>query len=489
MGQQASVINEGDASHGIAASIGRWAGPIAGAALAWWTHPAGAAHGGLTADGAITLGLLAWMALWWMTQAADLAVTALIPAVLLPVLGIVAFKDVAASYADNVIFLFAGGTVLGMALERHGISEHFVHWMLKAAGTRPAFVVGALFMAAASVSAFVSNTATTVLMLPLATGVAAGAVALPDTAPERAARGARNFTTAALLAIAFGSTVGGGATLIGSPPNAIAANYLRAEGVAMDFGAWARFGVPIALAMCPVAILAIVRMLPAHGIALPPRRREDLPPIRPAGWATLAIFVAAVFVWVTSSSWPAGWKPAGLTDGGVAIAAAILLMVLPARDGSQRAIVPWSMTRDLPWGVFILFGGGLAIGDAMQRTGLSQTIGQSLAGLGALPSVAVIGSVVLAMAFASEIGSNTALTATAVPILGAMAPALGIPVTTMAVATAFGASYAFMLPVGTPPNALVFATGKVPHGAMVRVGLVLDLAGAVVITVMLWILS
>jgi sodium-dependent dicarboxylate transporter 2/3/5 len=164
-------------------------------------------------------------------------------------------------------------------------------------------------------------------------------------------------------------------------------------------------------------------------------------------------------------------------------------MVLPARDGSRRAIVPWGMTRDLPWGVFILFGGGLAIGDAMQRTGLSQAIGQSLAGLGVLPSVAVIGSVVLAMAFASEIGSNTALTATAVPILGAMAPALGIPVTTMALATAFGASYAFMLPVGTPPNALVFATGKVPHGAMVRVGLVLDLAGAVVITAMLWILS
>ena len=472
-------------AHGIAARAGRIAGPALGIALALWMHPAAGGASALPGGAAVAAGLLLWMATWWVTQAVDLAVTAMLPAVLLPILGVVGFKEVAASYADNVIFLFAGGTVIAVALDRHGVSSHFVHWLLAAAGTRPALVVTALFSAAAALSAFVSNTATTALMLPLAIGVAGNAVPRAGTLPEVAARGARNFTCAALLAIAYGATVGGGATLIGSPPNAIAANYLRAEGVDLDFVGWARIGVPVALAVAPLVLLVLTRMLPAHGIELARRGKESLPPLGFAGWATLAVFGAAVLVWTTSSAWPSGWRPAGLTDGGVAIAAAIMLMVLPAGRGRGERMVPWACTRELPWGVFLLFGGGLAIGDAMQRTGLSASIGEGFAGLGALPAPLVLGAIVVSLAFASEVGSNTALTATAVPILGAVAPALGMPVEKVAVATAFGASYAFMLPVGTPPNALVFGTGKVPHGTMVRVGLVLDLCVAVVVTAML----
>lgn len=476
---------DGHGAHGVAARIGRVAGPALGIALALWMHPGAGAASSLPGEAAVAAGLLLWMATWWVTQAVDLAVTAMLPAALLPILGVVGFKEVAASYADNVIFLFAGGTVIAVALDRHGVSSHFVHWLLAGAGTRPALVVTALFAAATMLSAFVSNTATTALMLPLAIGVATSAVPRPGALPEVAASSARNFTCAALLAIAYGATVGGGATLIGSPPNAIAANYLRAEGVELDFLGWARIGTPIALAVAPVVVFVLNRMLPTHGIELARRGRESLPPLGFAGWATLAVFGAAVLVWTTSSAWPAGWRPAGLTDGGVAIAAAILLMVLPAGRPASERIVPWSCTRGLPWGVFLLFGGGLAIGDAMQRTGLSGAIGESFAGLGALPGPLVLGAIVVSLAFASEIGSNTALTATAVPILGAVAPALGMPVEKVAVATAFGASYAFMLPVGTPPNALVFGTGKVPHGTMVRIGLVLDLCVAVVVTVML----
>lgn len=481
----AHVEGEEHAAHGIVARAGRVAGPALGVAVALWMHPAAGASSSLPGEAAIAAGLLAWMAIWWVTQAVDLAVTAMLPAVLLPILGVVGFKDVAASYADNVIFLFAGGTVIGIALDRHGVSSHFVHWLLSAAGTRPALVVTALFAAAAMLSAFVSNTATTALMLPLAIGVGASAAPRAGAHPEEAAASARNFTCSALLAIAYGATVGGGATLIGSPPNAIAANFLRAEGIEIDFLGWARIGAPIALAVSPLVILVLTRMLPTHGVVLARRGRDSLPPLGFPGWATLAVFAAAVLVWTTSSAWPEGWRPAGLTDGGVAIAAAVLLMVLPAGRGHAGRIVPWSCTRELPWGVFLLFGGGLAIGDAMQRTGLSAAIGDVFAGLGSLPAPVVLGTIVISLAFSSEIGSNTALTATAVPILGAVAPALGMPVEKVAVATAFGASYAFMLPVGTPPNALVFGTGKVPHGTMVRVGLVLDLCVAVVVTAML----
>jgi sodium-dependent dicarboxylate transporter 2/3/5 len=484
----AHVEGEEHGAHGIVARVGRAAGPALGIALTLWMHPAAGAASSLPGEAAIAAGLLVWMATWWVTQAVDLAVTAMLPAALLPVLGVMPFKDVAASYADNVIFLFAGGSVIAIALDRHGVSSHFVHWLLSAAGTRPALVVTALFAAATAVSAFVSNTATTALMLPLAIGVAASAIPRAGALPAVAAASARNFTCAVLLAIAYGSTVGGGATLIGSPPNAIAANFLRAEGVEIDFLGWARIGTPIALAVSPVVVLVLTRMLPTHGVVLARRGRDSLPPLGFPGWATLAVFGVAVLVWTTSSAWPDGWRPEGLTDGGVAIAAAVLLMVLPAGRGRATRIVPWACTRDLPWGVFLLFGGGLAIGDAMQRTGLSTAIGELFAGLGALPGPLVLGTIVVSLAFASEIGSNTALTATAVPILGAVAPALGMPVEKVAIATAFGASYAFMLPVGTPPNALVFGTGKVPHGTMVRVGLVLNLCVAAVVTAMLWLL-
>ncbi len=475
---------------GITARLGRFAGPTFGITLALWMHPAAGGGSALTGESAVTAGLLVWMAIWWVTQAVDLAVTALLPVALLPVFGVMGFKDIAASYADNVIFLFAGGTVMAVALDRHGVSSHFVHWLLAAAGTRPRLVVTALFTSGAILSAFVSNTATTALMLPLAIGVASSVVPRPGTLPEVAATSARNFTCAALLAIAYGATVGGGATLIGSPPNAIAANYLRADGVELDFLGWARIGAPIALAVAPVVLLVLNRLLPTHGIKLTPRGKDDLPRLGFAGWTTLFVFGAAVLVWTTSSAWPAGWRPAGLTDGGVAIGAAVLLMILPAglwAPGRDR-IVPWSCTSDLPWGVFLLFGGGLAIGDAMERTGLSGAIGASFAGLGSLPGPLVLGAIVLSLALASEVGSNTALTATAVPILGSVAPALGMPIEKVAIATAFGASYAFMLPVGTPPNALVFGTGKVPYGKMVRIGFVLDLCVAAVVTLTLSIL-
>ena len=198
----------------------------------------------------------------------------------------------------------------------------------------------------------------------------------------------------------------------------------------------------------------------------------------------MLLFALTVLVWTTWRSWPAAWRPAGLTEGGVAIAAAVALMAIPSRGAGRGRLVPWTETGRLPWSVFILFGGGLAIGEAMQETGLAAAIGDSFRGLGALPEPVVLAIVVFGMAFASEVGSNTALTATAVPVLGAVAPALGMPVEKVVVATAFGASYAFMLPVGTPPNAMVYATGRVSQRQMIRAGFLLDLASIVVITVL-----
>lgn len=478
-----------EAEHaGAAATVGRFAGPLIGGMLVAGTHPAALGAGSLEAPAAWTLGLLAWMAIWWMTHAAELAVTSLLPVILLPMLGVQPFREVAANYADQVIFLFAGGATLGWALERHGLSARFVGAMLSVAGRSPAMVVAALLVAAACVSAFVSNLATTAAMLPLAAGIAARARPAPGADPATAERARRNLPIAALLAIAYGSSIGGGATIVGSPPNPIAAQYLAERGEPIDFVGWLSLGVPVAAAMSLVAIAVLLKMLPVRGIELVPDEASAAGPLTWRARATLAVFAATVLAWTTGRAWPQGWRPAELTDGAVAISAAAVLMLLPARDGTGARVVPWSAVRELPWGVFILFGGGLAIADAMQETGLSQAIGTSLAGLGGAHPAVALAALVGTMVFASEIASNTALTATAVPIVGALAPSLGVPVRTAVLAATFGASYAFMLPVGTPPSALVFATGRVPQPVMMRVGLVLNLAAIALLTAMAWLL-
>ncbi len=488
-----TASTESEAGSGRAARIGRFAGPAAAAALVAATHPAWGAAGGLNADAAWTLGLLAWMAIWWMTHAAELAVTSLLPVVLLPAVGVMPFRDVAGNYADQVIFLFAGGTTLAWALDRHGISERFVGTLLRTAGRSPSTVVAALFVAAACVSAFVSNMAVTAMMLPLAVGVAAKAVPAPGASVDAAARGRRNLTVAALLAIAYGSSVGGGATLVGSPPNPIAAENLAKAGQPIDFLGWMKVGVPMAVAMTMAAIPILWWMLPCGGVVLGGAARTDGASARPA-WTpaailTLAVFALTVAAWTTGKHWPDWMRPRDLPDGGIAIAAALVLMLLPALDGTNARVVPWRAARELPWGVFILFGGGLALADAMQETGLSVAIGRHFEGLGSVAPVVALGVVAASLVFASEVGSNTALTATAVPILVAAAPATGLPLKQLVLAATFGASYAFMLPVGTPPNALVYATGRVPHGTMMRVGFVLNLAAIVVVTAVAWLLA
>jgi sodium-dependent dicarboxylate transporter 2/3/5 len=444
-------------------------------ALAWWLHRQAGTDGAIRTDAAAVAGLVAWMAVWWLTEAVELAVTALLPVILLPLLGIGTFAEVARHYADNVIFLFAGSCVLGSALERHGVSERFVRTLLRVAGERPVPVLAALLLASACISGFVSNMATTAMMLPLALAAAARCRSQPGVTAEGAARAGAHFASAAVLAVAYGSTIGGAATLIGSPPNMIAANWLQGQGHEIDFARWARVGVPIALTVVPLTLLVLSRLLPMHGVVIPPSRGERATPLSAAAWITSGVFAAAVACWSSQPLWPPAWRVPGLTDGGVAIAAAVALMILPGGGGRTGPVVPWSITRELPWGVLLLFGGGLALSDAMQRSGLASAIGASVGQWGTLHPALTTVMLVGTLCFASEIASNTALTATAIPILGPLAGSLGMTPRALAMATALAASYAFMLPVGTPPNALAYGTGRVTMRTMIRVGLLVDL--------------
>jgi sodium-dependent dicarboxylate transporter 2/3/5 len=466
---------------GPLARWGRVLGPVVGVVAVSIAHPESGSVGGLGADAAWTLGVLAWMVTWWITQATAMATAALLPVVLLPVLGVSAFRQASAHYADGVIFLFAGSTVLGLALARHGVTRWLVHALLRMAGTSPARAVAALFVAAAVASAFVSNTATAAMMLPMAAAVAGRATIGPGG--SEASR--RDLDMLAVLAVAYGATVGGGATLVGSPPNAIAARYLLDQGITMDFARWSAHGVPVAMAMAALGLPLLLQALPVRGVRLQPLAGRP-PSLTWGGRLTVTVFACTVLAWITLPAWPDALRPEGLSDAGIAVVAAILLLVLPACDGSGDALVPWRQTRQLPWGVFILFGGGLAIADAMQRTGLSQALGSGLAGLADLPGPLLILALVTCLVLASEVASNTALAAAAIPIVGAMAVESGLAAEKLVVATAMAASYPFMLPVATPPNALAFATGRVPYGHMVRVGIRLDALAVIVVSLLVW---
>lgn len=463
-----------------AARIGRFLGPLlAGAALVV-THPSALALGGLGADASWVLALLALMAVWWVTLAVEPAVTGLLPFIALAALGLGKPAEIAAPYANDVIFLFAGGALIGLALERTGVSGRFAAALVRLAGTSPFRVLAAVMLATALLSAFVSNLATAATMLPLALALGAHARADARTDDQRAAAG--RFLTSLLLGVAFASSIGGALTIIGSPPNPIAVNWLREKGTEIDFIGWMKFSVPTTLVFLPIAIAVLgLWLFPARGVTV---RGVDPTggPLGRDGFAALAVFLLAVALWVTQPLY-SSYAP-GVRDGTIAVAAALLLFLIPSGVRAGAAILEPRTFAQIPWRVLVLFGGGLCLAEAMQRTGLSAALGTMISGAGALPSIAVLATLVVTLVFASEVASNTTLTAMAVPIVGALAPGLGVEAKTLVIPAAFAASWAFAMPVGTPPNALVYGTGKVRARDMMRAGLVLDLIAIVVIVVM-----
>ncbi len=458
-------------------------GPLIGCALWILFRPDAEIPGAFNEAGSIVLGLLAWMAIWWATNTVDLAVTGLLPVIVLPLTGAVPSDKVLAPYANDIIFLFGGGCVLGMAIERHGLGERLLKLVIGLVGAAPSRVIAAFLLVSALVSAWVSNTATTLMLLPLATAC----LALYSRGIDRKGphgKALANFEKAVLLAVGYGATIGGAITILGSPPNPVAAEWIRANGGNMSFLRWVSIGLPAAVLMMIAAQLIFRKMFPVAGLPLPVQENAGCaaPKLTRAAWVTIVVFVMAVALWIGAPFLKSATPPLILRDGMIAIAAAFVLFVIPAARGKAEAIVPWSLTSKMPWGVFILVGGGLSLAEAMQSTGVSQAIAGTMSGIGAVPTVIVLLVIVTTLVFASELASNVALTATAVPIVGALAPGLGIPPDKLVVASALGASFAFMLPVGTPPNAIIYATEKVSVRDMMRVGFVLNLVAIVVVT-------
>ncbi len=413
------------------------------------------------------LGLL--MAAWWLTEALPLAATALVPLALFPLAGIAEMREVAGAYAHPLIVLFLGGFLVARALERWGVHWAVASALLSRIGGGPGRAVAGLMAATAFLSLWISNTAATLVMAPIATAIAA-ARAEDD-----------RFAAAALLGVAYAATIGGMGSLIGTPPNALLAAYAEERhGIAIGFAEWAAVGLPVALLLLPLAwalLTLVVFPLRGGAVALPEAARAALgvPGRRVAlvgGLAALALVLRPL----ADGLWPG----AGITDAGIAILAGLLLFALPSGAPEGGRLLDWETARGLRWDVLILFGGGLALADAIEGTGLAVWLADRAGLLAGLPVWAVVLGLAAAVVAIGELASNTGVAAIFLPVAGATALGLGMAPLELALPVAFAASVGFMLPVATPPNAIVFAHPAVTRARMLRAGAALDVIGVVV---------
>jgi solute carrier family 13 (sodium-dependent dicarboxylate transporter), member 2/3/5 len=443
--------------------------------------------------GRATAAIGVWMAIWWMTEAVHVSATALLPITLFPLLSVRSVDDAASPYANPLIFLFLGGFLLALGMQRWGFERRIALVALRFVGTEPRRVVGAFMVLTAVFSMWVSNTATVAMMLPIALSVIDAAVPGGRDAllAEEPAQG-RDFARSLLLGIAAAASIGGVGTLIGTPPNLFLASFARDElGVEISFAEWLLVGLPLVAVLLPIAWVLLTRVL------FPPdverdrlrslrERHDEQEPMHRAEWAVLVVFSLAVVAWVTRPLLEdvvvGGLAPfEGLTDPGIAVLAGLALFVIPVdRDGTR--VLDWDTAVQLPWGILLLFGGGLSLASAIDRTGVSDYLGLQVEGLD-LPPVLLIAVVAAGVVFLTEMTSNTATAAAIIPVVSAVAPALGVHPLALAVPVAVAASLAFMLPVATPPNAIVFGSGFIAMPDLMRMGLRLNIASIVVITV------
>jgi len=456
--------------------------------------------------GRTTLGMMVWMATWWLTEAVDIEVTALLPVVAFPLLGIAPLTKVLPPYAADVIFLFMGGFIIGLAIERWGLDRRIAFFTLRLVGARPGAIIGGFMVVTAFLSMWVSNTATAAMMVPIAlsvidlvlrsrtgTGLKESGGIPQDRIPER------NFATGLLLCVAYAASIGGIATIIGSPPNGIAVRYIQQTfQKEVSFFDWLLVGGPFTLIFLPIAWLMVTRVLfrcdmgeIAGGRQHFDEEYRKLGPLTRGEKIVLAVFCVTACLWIFSPLLKpiavAGMKPlAGLSDAGIAMLAAMALFLIPVDRAKGIRAMDWDTAVKLPWGVLMLFGGGLTLAASIEANGVSEFIGNSSRGFAGLHPLLLLLAITTMTVFLSELTSNTAQVATMVPVLAAMAPVLGMNPYVLILACTLGASSAYMMPVGTPPNAIVFGTGLVRMPQMMRAGVWLNLAGILVIVALSW---
>lgn len=473
--------------YGIAQRIGLFGGAAVFAVLLLLPAPEG-----LALEGWRTAAVAALMAVWWMTEAIPIPATAILPLVLFPFLGILDSPSAAAPYANELIFLFMGGFFIAVTMERWGLHRRIALSILSWVGTGPNQLVLGFMLATAFLSMWISNTATAAMMLPI--GIAVGEMFRPQDQ-----KGPYEFGICLMLGIAYAASIGGSATLIGTPPNAVFAGAAsEILDVQIGFVQWMGVGLPIVAVMLPLTWLLLTRLLYKPGklsgdaAAIIEDERRGLGRMTSGERVTAVVFTLTAVAWVLRSEKTFGevtipglatWLPF-VTDSTIAMAAAALLFVLPVSWSRGTFALDWETARKIPWGVLVLFGGGLSLARAMDQSGLATWIGGAVGALEAVPVLVLIAFTALLVIFLTEMTSNTATATMAMPIMAGAAIGLGIEPLLLMAAAALAAAMAFMLPVATPPNAIVFASGYITIPQMAKAGLILNFLGVVIISVL-----
>ncbi len=437
------------------------------------------------ADAVIAVAL--WMVIWWITEAVSISVTALLPLILFPTLSIMPINQVGANYGSPIIFLFFGGFVMALALEKVNLHKRIALNIIKITGTTPNKVILGFMIATASLSMWISNTASTVVMLPIALSV----IGLLVNDADGFTKDDRNFALNVMLGIAFSANAGGIATVIGTPPNSILIGLLENEyHIEISFLKWMVIGLPFSIIMVAISYLVLVKWLfPNKQLKFTGSKQiiqEELRKLGPTSGRekmVLIIFGITVFLWIFRTLINSLFPQLGLSDTIISMVAAIALFSVPFNLKKGDFILRWKDTEKLAWGILVLFGGGLALAEGMSTSGIVDMVANAIQ-TSEISILFTVTLLVLMMLFMTELMSNVALVAVLAPVVAGIAIGLEIPVLYLLIPVTMASSCAFMLPMATPPNAIVFASGYVKVYQMARIGILLNLISVALLVLM-----
>jgi len=481
---------------GLKQTIGLITGPVAAVVLLVFTpepsHP----------EVARTAAVAVLMAIWWITEAIPIPATALLPVALLPLLGVTSGTKVAAAYFNHIIFLFIGGFLMALAMQRWDLHRRIALRIILLVGSSPRRLLLGFMTASAFLSMWISNTATTMMMVPIALAII---FRLKETAGGSLGR----FPAGLLIGIAYASSIGGMATLIGTPPNQAFTQIFHIyfpEAPEITFAGWFLFGLPCSVIFLAAAWLLLAGLFLPRGFGTSGNRklfREEYARLGRMSFeerTVLTLFVMLAVLWLLRADIEIGlfvipgWSsllpvPDFVDDGTIAIFVGLALFVIPSRSRPGERLLDWRTANKLHWGIVLLFGGGFALAAAFKDSGLSAWLTGQLTGLQGAPPVVLVASICTLMTFLTELTSNTATTQMALPLLGSLALAIEVNPLLLMIPATLSASCAFMLPVATPPNAIVFGSGEVRMADMMKAGLILNLIGVVLITTLVYLLG
>ncbi|MCV6629889.1 MAG: DASS family sodium-coupled anion symporter [Flavobacteriaceae bacterium] len=458
--------------------IGLLLGPLAFIATQFFTNPL------ISQKADAVLGVALWMIIWWLTETVNIAVTALLPLVLFPLLKIMPINEVGANYGSSIIFLFFGGFVLALALEKVNLHRRIALNIIKFTGTTPKRVILGFMIATAFMSMWISNTASTVVMLPIAISVIKMLIDDADGFTKKD----QNFALSVMLGIAFSANAGGIATVIGTPPNSVLIGLLENEyQIEISFLKWMVLGFPFSMLMLSLCYIVLTYwMFPCKNIPFAASSdliHQELKKLGPASKEekqVLLIFGLMVVFWICRSLINSIFPNLGLSDTIISIGGAILLFAVPSNWKTKKPILVWLDTEKLAWGILLLFGGGLALAKGMSATGIVDIVTQQISE-GNFNIIITASLLIALMLFMTELMSNVALVAVLAPVVAGIAMGLEIPMLHLLIPVTMASSCAFMLPMATPPNAIVFASGYVKVGQMARAGFILNCLAVVLL--------